>query len=77
VLEFNFRRARREALDVAEMDESSLLSPHSMSPLSAFATSSDSVLVDSGMKFMDIVEVSWFSSVIVNEKSHTFILKSA
>ncbi|XP_011001336.1 PREDICTED: exocyst complex component EXO84C-like isoform X2 [Populus euphratica] len=56
VLEFNFRRARREVLDVAEMDESSLLSPHSMSPLSAFATSSDSVLVDSGMKFMDIVE---------------------
>ncbi|KAJ6889182.1 exocyst complex component EXO84C-like [Populus alba x Populus x berolinensis] len=56
VLEFNFRRARREALDVAEMDESSLLSPHSMSPLSAFVTSSDSVLVDSGMKFMDIVE---------------------
>ncbi|KAJ6889190.1 LOW QUALITY PROTEIN: exocyst complex component EXO84C-like [Populus alba x Populus x berolinensis] len=30
------KRARREALDVAEMDESSLLSPHSMSPLSAF-----------------------------------------
>ncbi|KAJ6889191.1 exocyst complex component EXO84C [Populus alba x Populus x berolinensis] len=46
------------------MDESSLLSPHSMSPLSAFVTSSDSVLVDSGMKFMDIVEASWFSSVI-------------
>ncbi|KAJ6671899.1 EXOCYST COMPLEX COMPONENT 8 [Salix viminalis] len=56
VLELNFRRARREALDVAEMDESSLLSPRSMSPLSAFATSSDSVLVDSGMKFMGIVE---------------------
>ncbi|KAF9671864.1 hypothetical protein SADUNF_Sadunf12G0094400 [Salix dunnii] len=56
VLELNFRRARREVLDVAEMDESSLLSPPSMSPLSAFATSSDSVLVDSGMKFMGIVE---------------------
>ncbi|KAJ6971004.1 hypothetical protein NC653_035314 [Populus alba x Populus x berolinensis] len=56
VLELNFRWARRAALDVTEIDESSLLSPRSMSPLSAFATLSDSVLVDSGMKFMDIIE---------------------
>ncbi|KAB5525308.1 hypothetical protein DKX38_023057 [Salix brachista] len=56
VLELNFRWARRAALDVTEIDESLLLSTRSMSPLSAFATLSDSVLVDSGMKFMDIIE---------------------
>jgi hypothetical protein len=40
-----------------------------MSPLSAFTTLSDSVLVDSGMKFMDIIEVSWLSSVILRMKN--------
>jgi hypothetical protein len=69
VLELNFRWARRAALDVTEIDESSLLSPRSMYPLSAFATLSDSVLVDSGMKFMDIIEVSWLSSVILRMKN--------
>jgi hypothetical protein len=69
VLELIFRWARRAALDVTEIDESSLFSPRSMSPLSAFATLSDSVLVDSGMKFMDIIEVSWLSSVILRMKN--------
>ncbi|EEF31948.1 conserved hypothetical protein [Ricinus communis] len=56
VLELNFRRARRVVLDMAETDESLLLSLHSASPLSMFATSTDSVLVDSGMRFMDIID---------------------
>ncbi|KAJ4827518.1 hypothetical protein Tsubulata_038364 [Turnera subulata] len=56
VLELNFRRARRTVLDVAVVDEALLLSSHSMSPLAAFVTSSDSVLVGSGLRFMDIIE---------------------
>jgi hypothetical protein len=74
VLELNFRWARRAALDVTEIDESSLLSPRSMSPLSAFTTLSDSVLVDSGMKFMDIIEVSWLSSVILRMKNSVVLV---
>lgn len=65
VLELNFRRARRAILDVEEIDESLLLSPRSISPLSAFATSSDSVLVDSGVRFMDIIEVSALSFILL------------
>uniref|UniRef100_A0A2P2JTR8 Exocyst component Exo84 C-terminal domain-containing protein n=2 Tax=Rhizophora mucronata TaxID=61149 RepID=A0A2P2JTR8_RHIMU len=56
VLELNFRRARRLVLSMTESDESLLLSSHSLSSLSVFATSSDSVLVDSGMRFIDIIE---------------------
>ncbi|KAJ7011897.1 hypothetical protein NC653_002098 [Populus alba x Populus x berolinensis] len=66
--------ARRAALDVTEIDESSLLSPRYMSPLSAFSTFSDSVLVDSGMKFMDIIEVSWPSSVILRMKNSVYLV---
>ncbi|WCJ28479.1 Exocyst complex component EXO84C [Euphorbia peplus] len=55
VLEMNFRRARRVLL-MAETDESFILSLHSGSPLSVFMTSTDSVLVDSGMRFMEIIE---------------------
>ncbi|CAI0392681.1 unnamed protein product [Linum tenue] len=56
VLELNFRRARRLILDVTQPDESSELSTHLVSPLSAFVASSDIVLVDSGIRFMDIIE---------------------
>lgn len=69
VLELNFRRARKVVLDVAEIDENLLLSPRSVSPLSMFATSSDSVLLDSGMRFMDIVEVSWFFFIILEREN--------
>ncbi|GAV64361.1 hypothetical protein CFOL_v3_07879 [Cephalotus follicularis] len=55
VLELNIRRARRVVLDLEEIDESLLLSPHFVSPLSIFGTS-NSLLVDSGMRFMYIVE---------------------
>ncbi|KAK2975483.1 hypothetical protein RJ640_005792 [Escallonia rubra] len=55
VLELNFRRARREVLDFAGTDESLQLSPRFASPLSTFATSSNSVLVDGGMRFISIV----------------------
>lgn len=56
VLELNFRRARKMVFNLEDIDESLLLSPHFMSPLSLFATSSDSMLVDSGSRFMHIVE---------------------
>lgn len=56
VLELNFRRARKAVFDLMEFDENLHPSPHVMSSLSAFATYSDSVLVDSGMKFLYIIE---------------------
>ncbi|XP_015880504.2 exocyst complex component EXO84C [Ziziphus jujuba] len=56
VLELNFRRARKVVLDLVEPDGSMPFSPRFASPLSAFATSSDNVLVDSGIRFMFIVE---------------------
>ena len=59
VLESNFRRARKAVFDSMEVDENLALSPHFLSSLSAFATSSDSVLVDSGMNFLYIIAVSW------------------
>lgn len=68
VLELNFRRARRVILDMAETDDSLLLSLHSGSPLSMFATATDNVLVDSGMRFMDIIEVSCFSFILLKLK---------
>ncbi|KAK9268135.1 hypothetical protein L1049_010575 [Liquidambar formosana] len=55
VLELNFRRARRVVLGLDENDESFPLSPCFASPLSAFATSSDITLIDSGMRLMFIV----------------------
>lgn len=55
VLESNFRRARRVVLDMAECCP---LSPQFASSLSAIASSSNSMLVESGMRFMHIVEVS-------------------
>lgn len=67
VLESNFRRARRVVLDLAESAECLPLSPQFASSLSAIATTSNSMLVESGMRFMHIVEVSkvhmiWLSS---------------
>lgn len=58
VLESNFRRARRAVLDMAESAECLPLSPQFLSSLSAIATSSSSMLVESGMRFMHIVVVS-------------------
>ncbi|XVF40044.1 hypothetical protein PTKIN_Ptkin01aG0080900 [Pterospermum kingtungense] len=55
VLELNFRRARKAVFDLMEFDENLHLSAHIVSSLSAFATYSDSVLVDSGMKFLYII----------------------
>lgn len=60
VLESNFRRARRAVLDMSESAECCLLSPQFAPSLSAIATSSNSMLVESGMRFMHIVEVSNF-----------------
>ena len=59
VLELNFRRARRLLFDLVELDESLLFSPHFESLLSAFGTISETIRVDSGMRFMYIVKVSW------------------
>lgn len=56
VLELNFRRARKFVLGLMEPDESTPFSPRFASPLSTFAPSSDSVLVDSGIRFMFVVE---------------------
>lgn len=58
VLELNFRRARRAILDLDAIDESFQLSPRFASPLSAFATSSHPMLIDSGIRFMYIINVS-------------------
>lgn len=56
VLELNFRRSRKTLLDFSEADDSLPQSPHFVSPLSAFASSSDSCLIDSGMRFMNIIQ---------------------
>ncbi|KAF8412718.1 hypothetical protein HHK36_000687 [Tetracentron sinense] len=82
VLEMNFRRARRMVLDLAGNDGMLPLSPRFMSPLSAFASSSDSVLIDSGTGFMfivkDIVEqltpvaISHFGGTILSRISQLF-----
>ncbi|MBA0839582.1 hypothetical protein Goarm_005291 [Gossypium armourianum] len=55
VLELNFRRARKAVFDSMEVDENLPLSTHFVSAVSAFATSSNSLLVDSGMKFLYII----------------------
>lgn len=56
VLELNFRRARKFVLDLVVADECMSFSPRFAPPLSAFTTSSEGVLVDSGIRFMCIVE---------------------
>lgn len=56
VLELNFRRARKTLLDFSLVDESLPQSPHSVTPLSAFASSADNILTESGMKFMNIIQ---------------------
>ncbi|KAG8385124.1 hypothetical protein BUALT_Bualt03G0009100 [Buddleja alternifolia] len=56
VLELNFRRARKVVLDLVGGDESMPLSPRFASPLSTFATSSDRMLVDCGMRFIFVVK---------------------
>ncbi|KAL0352694.1 UNVERIFIED_CONTAM: Exocyst complex component EXO84C [Sesamum angustifolium] len=56
VLELNFRRARKVVLDMGGGDESMPLSPRFASPLSTFATSSDRMLVDCGMRFIFVVK---------------------
>lgn len=56
VLDLNFRQAGRIILDLAGNDYSMPLLPHFAAPLSAFATSSDSVLIDSGIRFLSFVK---------------------
>ncbi|PRQ29999.1 putative cullin repeat-like-containing domain, exocyst complex component Exo84 [Rosa chinensis] len=56
VLELNFRRARKFVLDLVVADECMSFSPRFAPPLSAFTTSSEGVLVDSGIRFMCIIE---------------------
>ena len=57
VLELNFRRARKVVLGLVEQ-EVIPFSTRFASPLSTFTPSLDIVLVDSGIRFMSIVEVS-------------------
>ncbi|GFQ04827.1 exocyst complex component exo84c [Phtheirospermum japonicum] len=57
VLELNFRRARKVVIDLdGGGDEIMPLSPRIASPLSTFATTSDRVLVDCGMRFIFVVK---------------------
>lgn len=56
VLELNFRRARRVVLDLVGGDETMPLSPRIASPLSTFSTSSDTMVVDCGMRFIFVVK---------------------
>jgi len=58
VLELNFRQARKAVLNLVESEENLPLSPRFVSPLSAFATSSDDALIDNGLRFMYIIDVS-------------------
>ncbi|KAL3522998.1 hypothetical protein ACH5RR_015832 [Cinchona calisaya] len=68
VLELNFRRARKQILDFSESDESMPLSPRFASPLTTFATPSDSLLVASGIRFIFIIKD------IVEQLTHFVIL---
>lgn len=68
VLELNFRRARKQILDFSGSDESMPLSPRFASPLTTFATSSDSSLVESGIRFIFVVKD------IVEQLTHLVIL---
>ena len=64
VLELNFRRARKFILGMVEPEENMACSPRFAAPLSTFAPSSDNIVViDSGIRFMCVVEVSWYSDV--------------
>ncbi|KAK3430350.1 hypothetical protein EUGRSUZ_E01893 [Eucalyptus grandis] len=56
VLELNFRQARKAVLNLVESEENLPLSPRFVSPLSAFATSSDDALIDNGLRFMYIID---------------------
>lgn len=77
VLEMNFRRARRVFLEIAYNDESPLLSPRFLSPLSAFASSPDNALISSALKFTSIVKVSCFSYTLLDNLTlvHTLNLE--
>lgn len=57
VLELNYIRARKVVLDFASSNEGKPLSPRFASPLSTFATTSDTLLVESGMRFIYVVKV--------------------
>lgn len=62
VLELNFRRARKMILELEEGDENLSVAPRFVPPLSALSTSSDSALIVSGLKFMYIIDVCYYSS---------------
>ncbi|CAI9090496.1 OLC1v1025277C1 [Oldenlandia corymbosa var. corymbosa] len=67
VLELNFRRARKQILDFSE-DECMPLSPRFASPLTTFGTPSESVLVQSGIRFIYVIKE------IVEQLTHMVIL---
>ncbi|GAB4829570.1 hypothetical protein Ancab_019238 [Ancistrocladus abbreviatus] len=56
VLEMNFRRARRVALELVESDNDLPLSPRFLASLSVFAISPDHILIDTGTRFTFIVQ---------------------
>ncbi|KAL2455353.1 Exocyst complex component EXO84C [Abeliophyllum distichum] len=68
VLELNCRRARRVVLDLVGGDESITLSPQFASPLSTFATSSDTMFFYCDMRFIFVV------NEIVEQLTHLVIL---
>ncbi|XP_016460553.1 exocyst complex component EXO84C [Nicotiana tabacum] len=82
VLELNFIRARKAVLDFASSDEGKPLSPRFASPLSTFATTSDTLLVESGMRFIYVVKeivekltqlvILHFGANILTRISHLF-----
>ncbi|GAB4829550.1 hypothetical protein Ancab_019221 [Ancistrocladus abbreviatus] len=57
VLEMNFRRAKRVALELVENDDDLLLSPRFLGSLSVFVISFDRILIDSQTRFMFIVQL--------------------
>lgn len=58
VLELNFRRARRILLGLDENEEISVVLPFILPSLLAFTSYADNTLVESGMRFMLIINVS-------------------
>lgn len=82
VLELNFRRARGLLFYLLELDESLPFYPHYPESLSASGTSSESIIADSGMRFMyiigDILEqltplaVTHFGGNVLNRISQLF-----
>lgn len=62
ILDLNFKRAKRQVLDISGNDDGVILSPELCLPLSAAATS-NLILTNNGKRFMSIVMVSVFFSL--------------